>query len=535
MKKINKEYLALGGLIAVTLLSGAALSSIRVSADDSVVDDISITVPVSCFLSGTGNDSHNATIPNGIYSGNYSDTTSGVDYTNGIGATTLKAYCNDNNGFAIYAAGYTGNEIGGENSNKLVGTTAGIGNIATGTATSGNTSNWAMKLTATSGTYTPIIAGSTSDTEKETGDTDFSNYAAVPNEYVRVAYKNSGTDSGTSAEGATLTTTYAVYISQTQPAGTYAGQVIYTLVHPASAAAPGSTLIMQEVANWKDTLNTGDEVEAIDIRDNKTYTVAKLADGNLWMTQNLDLDIDSTKTYTPADTDVAANWKPSLSTYTTGTTTWTNSTTTPESYDPGELYWNGVAGYYSSESDCTNAGGTWDSTNDLCNQISTTGDSHYHLGNYYNWSAAVAMNDTSEITTNGTLLQQSICPAGWTLPRSGTNSGNELFSEDTFKALWDEYGFTSSSFTDTNSNNKHDEGENALWTSPLYFAASGYWYGVLDNVGGDGYFWSPVVYNGSHAWYAFFSTDGRLYPSDYDGRRLGYPVRCVARPVVSAN
>ena len=34
--------------------------------------------------------------------------------------TTLKAFCNDNNGFAIYAAGYTGNEVGGTNSNKLV-------------------------------------------------------------------------------------------------------------------------------------------------------------------------------------------------------------------------------------------------------------------------------------------------------------------------------------------------------------------------------------------------------------------------------
>ena len=209
-------------LSSLTLFSGALLSSPISFADDTVVDDVTITVPVACTLSGTGMTTHNATITNGTYQAN-------------IGTTTLKAFCNDSEGFAIYAAGYTGNTIGETNSNKLVGTSAsGNATIVTGTATSaGNPdiSNWAMKLTASTGANVnyPI-----------TLDNGFGSYSSVPNAYTKVAHRDSGTDVGTNAEGSTLTTTYAAYMSKTQAADTYSGQVIYTLVHPADADAPPS-------------------------------------------------------------------------------------------------------------------------------------------------------------------------------------------------------------------------------------------------------------------------------------------------------
>ncbi len=227
------------GLVSLSLLSGAILVSSTVSAEDpSVVDQINITVPMSCTMSGTGMDSHNANINNGTY-------------TPDIGSTTLHAFCNDNEGFAIYAAGYTGNEVGGTNSNKLVGTTAsGNATIESGTATSaGNPdiSNWAMKLAITqdSGDTTGTNAFTIDSapnvalpSQAESGATQapFSNYHVVPNEYTKVAHKNSGTDMTATTGGVKLTTTYAAYISKTQPADTYSGQVIYTLVHPSSAA-----------------------------------------------------------------------------------------------------------------------------------------------------------------------------------------------------------------------------------------------------------------------------------------------------------
>ena len=212
-RKINKDtisiFLGTSIVIGITILSSVALSSSNVFADnDNVVDEINITVPVSCTFSGTGQNSHNAEINNGVY-------------TDNIGTTTMKALCNDNEGFSIYATGFTGNEIGGENSNKLVGTTAsGNATIITGTATgpvgTTDTSNWAMKLTPTTAPTPTYPITIDSDTEGA-----FTGYHTVPN-------------------------TYATDISGVQAPGTYVGQVKYTLVHPATEeplqpqpAAPG--------------------------------------------------------------------------------------------------------------------------------------------------------------------------------------------------------------------------------------------------------------------------------------------------------
>ena len=227
-------------LLSLTFLSGIVLASNSASADDpSVVDEINITVPIACTMSGTGMQSHNADINNGLYEDD-------------IGSTTLHAFCNDNEGFAIYAAGYTGNEVGGTNSNKLVGTNASNNaTIESGTATTaGNPdiSNWAMKLQITqdsgdtTGTNAFTIDSAPNESlpsEAESGaiQASFSSYHVVPNEYVKVAHKNSGTDMTDTTGGVKLTTTYAAYISKTQPADTYSGQVIYTLIHPSSAVA----------------------------------------------------------------------------------------------------------------------------------------------------------------------------------------------------------------------------------------------------------------------------------------------------------
>ena len=236
LKKLNndtcKSYICiLTVLSSLTFLSGSILSSAKVSADDSVVDQVTITVPVSCSLSGTGMNTHNAEVLNGTYEQN-------------IGTTTLKAYCNDTNGFSIFATGFTGDVVGATNSNKLVGTSVtSNATIATGTATSGDTSNWAMKLatpTSPAPTYPITIA------------TGFDAYHAVPNNYTRVAYRASGTDIGQVAEGSTLTTTYAAYISRTQYADTYSGKVKYTLIHPSdysSISSEGITAVFQAYGN----------------------------------------------------------------------------------------------------------------------------------------------------------------------------------------------------------------------------------------------------------------------------------------------
>ena len=225
---MNKRIkVLLGGVGAVAV--GLMLPGVVLADGDSIIDEIGVEVPVSCTMSGAGMASHTKEIINGTYEDD-------------IGSTTLHAFCNDSNGFAIYATGYTGNTIGKTNSNKLVGSSTSE-TIVTGTATTaGNPdiSNWAMKLAISQD------SGDTTGTNAFTIDNSFDTYQSVPNSYTKVAHKDSSTDMAASLGGVKLTTTYAAYISKTQPADTYTGQVIYTLVHPSTeeplspqAATPG--------------------------------------------------------------------------------------------------------------------------------------------------------------------------------------------------------------------------------------------------------------------------------------------------------
>ena len=546
---INATFVALTGFVGLTMVSGLVLTATKVAADD-VVDDVTITVPTSCTMSGSGMTSHTSTLQNGSYTPN-------------IGTTTMNVFCNDTNGFSIYAIGFSGDELGTEDSTKLLGTSASNdAKIATGTATSaGNpdVSNWAMKLSTDSQATYPV-----------TLENNFDSYHAVPSEYTQVAMRDASTDVGQNATGSTITSTYAAYISRTQPADTYSGKVKYVLVHPNDGAAPvipTASTCNTPVPNltYMQDLNSSNKASILagmtedqqyflkDKRDEKTYCVARLKDGNIWMTQNLDHDISTSYNYTNQNTDIGWNsgtnsydttsWAPVRATYPSSSTTWSSTDTStspfpygftaPESYDPGDLYWNGTESDYSDWNDYWNSCDWSDpdpystcdeSLNPKSTYLSDSGESQYHLGNYYNWSAAVAMNDTSSYTTSNVDLDRSICPANWTLPRIGQANGS-------FYNLWNQYGFTSSSFNDVDEDNVHDEGENALWTSPLYFAASGYIGGSLGDVGYDGYFWSPVVVNEGYAGVADFGVDGYVYPENGYGRADGLSVRCVARPV----
>ena len=573
MTKTNKNLLAplsLASLtlLATTLVSGAFLMSSSVSADnDSVVDEINITVPISCTMSGSGMTSHNANIANGTY-------------TADIGTTTLTAFCNDNSGFSIYATGYTNNTIGETNSNKLVGTSASNNaTIDTGTATTaGNPdiSNWAMKLTAASSPTPTYPITITSDT---TGS--FNSYHAVPNEYTKVATRANGTDIGTNAEGSTLTTTYAAYISKTQAADTYSGQVIYTLVHPASEPAPvacnpnGTTIgtntstdiqCMQDFASLSNStkstlinsMTTGTQYTLTDKRDSKEYKISKLADDKVWMTQNLDLDLDSGTTYTNLDTDLGYNtstgqyttaaWTPSRSTYATSTNnihewcaggTWDSQygaceqNNTPESYDPGNLYWNGATSdysdwyaYYNSCDYTTSTPSCNESLNPLVTYTASTGTAQYHLGNYYNWAAAIASNDASvygvynENTGEYENLEtnQSICPVGWTLPYAFYNENTDQYGGD-LASLWSEYGWNGYLFSDISN----------IWSEPLYFAPVGGFEGNFKYTSRLADWWSFVAYNSYYAHDAYFDIDGYANPAEESFRGSGDSVRCLLR------
>ncbi|MBQ3353502.1 hypothetical protein IJG89_04180 [Candidatus Saccharibacteria bacterium] len=397
-------------------------------------------------------------------------------------------------------------------------------NIINVTATSNNSTGYVITATVGNGTHSAPSYNNTSLNHSNGTDT-FSSVATSAN-LASLSTDNTwgyslSTDNGstwsnysglpiyTAASGKELFSTntngtntikfkIGAKASASQPSGEYTNVINFTV----TSNAVDNTLYMQDVATWGSTVTAGNEVEAVDNRDGKTYTVARLADGNLWMTQNLDFDIvDGGADLDDSNTDVPSNWADAgnlTDTYAANDTTWDGYTDQPESYDPGDLCWNGtIAPDYS---------GTLSTYAEACGS-----DKHYHIGNYYNWTAAVAMADSSSYTTDNTDVNQSICPAGWTLPKSGSNTSSGSFA----------YLVNQASLTSGTSGNIH--------TSPYYFVYGGYWYGSSYDVGGYGYYWSSVVYVDYAAYHLYFTRDGDLYPDGDDDRGGGVSVRCVAR------
>ena len=299
----------------------------------------------------------------------------------------------------------------------------------------------------------------------------------------------------------------AAKASNTQPSGTYTGTINFAAVTKhipitlaEAYASEGKTMIngfytMQDMTSTicSKVEAIGAQLQVLDERDNKLYWIAKLADNHCWMTQNLDLDLDSNKTYTHWDTDLGwtvlnedAGWAPSSSTFLhSANPNWLSSYIAPASQDPGNLYWNGE----------------FKAAGKLPDVTTTTGNAHYHIGNYYNWSAAVASNDTSGFST----ASDSICPSSWQLPTS-----------DLFQNLISKQNLTS--------------GENGnIQYAPTYFTYSG---SNGSYVGDYGYYWTNRAIGDnmlSHSYHLRFTMSGSLHPGNWGNRGYGYSVRCLAR------
>ena len=509
--------------VPATIVFALILSLPRSSARVSSSDNLAISVPSSCTLSSSVDETHSASIVNGTYKDN-------------IGRTTLTTFCNDKNGYSVYAIG---DSLNSEGNNTLVGSNG--SNISSGTATSGDTSNWAMELS--------LKAGDTSTTPP-TIISPFTNYSTVPTYWTRVATIPASTTD--MEKGSSFTTTYATYISPTQAAGTYLGQVKYLLTHP-STVPPTSAYIMQEVADWEDELtNEGDSVIAFDNRDGKSYWVTKLKDGNIWMTQNLDLDIggantaplnsnntdisttasgsgiytdgytekDGVWTWNPVSTAITSNY------YISGTSVkpyaWpTNNYTTPYSAEGGDTY------YYTSNN--TNNDIRYNSLQD-CKNASHTEDEckRYFAGNYYNWTAAIASNNSTNIgSTVGEIASNSICPKGWRLPNaSQTDNVNNEFG----RMLYGE-GITAALSNGNESVGYYNgiTSFNKLRSNPYYFVRSGYINGgTLYTPGVGGNYWSSTVSSSTSAYRLGFNGID-IYPARSGNGYRGRSVRCVAR------
>ena len=88
---MEKKFIGfLASLIGITFFAGIVLASSSSHAASSVTANASVIIPDACTMTGTLDEAHTATIPNGTI-------------RPAIGKTTFNVVCNDPNGFAIYA------------------------------------------------------------------------------------------------------------------------------------------------------------------------------------------------------------------------------------------------------------------------------------------------------------------------------------------------------------------------------------------------------------------------------------------------
>lgn len=326
--------------------------------------------------------------------------------------------------------------------------------------------------------------------------------------------------------------------------------LLYAVWAPVETDSQGNPIYLQ---NWQgcssldpttynsatNTLSVGKHTVTVltDSRDNNTYTIARLADGNCWMTENLRLnntaEITTTNTHSPATEE--------------GTTTVAiknNDGSITNHLSPTNNNWCVYNWDTSHEEACTNQ--SYLNTNNTASTTPSPVHSYdfteappswstkvggidaniYSYGNYYNWYSATAGNGkyynpapVHPIAAIG----GDICPAGWNLPYGATESSEEGGNTSGGFYYLNQRMLGGSSLASSNN-----------WRSfPNNFIYSGFWSRKYSYSRGEiGYYWSATFGNtfGNSIRNVFslgmYHSD--VIPGTSNAEKvLGYSVRCV--------
>ncbi|MBQ9017169.1 hypothetical protein IJ103_02940 [Candidatus Saccharibacteria bacterium] len=219
----------------------------------------------------------------------------------------------------------------------------------------------------------------------------------------------------------------------------------------------------------------GDTRELVDSRDGESYKIAKLADGKVWMLDNLRLgSTDITTDLTSANTNLSSTISAST--------------------------WNGyrkTSGFNRSTAPMFNSA----SAN---NTTTSYGSGSGKIGVYYNYCAASAGTYCYGSGSGTGNASYDICPKGWRMPTGG--------SSGEYQALYTAYSSNATNF------------RSALST-PLsgHFISSS-----APNQGSSGLFWSSTYYDGS-GMYSLSVNSSSVNPTNYRDRSYGYSVRCLLK------
>lgn len=376
--------------------------------------------------------------------------------------------------------------------------------------------------------------------------------------------------------------TFGVAVSNNLPVGRYSNSVMI------SAVANPTVITSLNQAQYMQTMNKelcqntdyGVTKQLIDIRDGKKYWVARLLDGNCWMTQNLALTLkdfgdgngihamtengDMGSKLTSSNTDITDTWDedsqyPPSPSYGTPQQTDTSSTFATNSWNLGKYVMATPMSNVSCGSSiaalasCTKIGlvnvegekfatgfeatiGNWggaSATSDTLiavnctewegegtSKICTAGtyDERYLVGNYYQWNTATAGRGVG-VTTNTSVIG-SICPNNWKLPLS-TTANNEV--SGSFYNLLDEYGLVSSSPSTITTPAGYPTPTFNIYAMPLYYLMPGYVAsGVLTGTGSLGFFFSNSSTSTGYLPYHLRVNGNSVFPSRFGQNADGW-------------
>jgi uncharacterized protein (TIGR02145 family) len=344
-------------------------------------------------------------------------------------------------------------------------------NIPTLSAAAGTTANtlqdntWGYRLNNT-GNFIPYVSG------------------------VQIMEKNIATN----ADTATLS--FASKINYNKSAGSYAINLIFTGVVNPPLCKTTITGTMQNFDPCPD-MAIGTSGTLTDARDGKSYTAAKLADGQIWMTSNLNLAGGTT--LNASDSDVPTN----------------NYYTLPASSTTG--FDDGTKDY------------VYNTGNETTSQTSAANNS------YYSWLAATAGGKDASgtaVTGNGYNAAYSICPKGSRLPTATTEGVSRddggYTGGDFYKMILAVKGVTSLpngyyANPDSTPTFNTTAGPGTLPNFLLagFYSSSSFYYG-----GSDANYWSSSSSSSTNAYYLTFGSSN-VNSASSNTRRYGFSVRCV--------
>ena len=245
------------------------------------------------------------------------------------------------------------------------------------------------------------------------------------------------------------------------------------------------------------SMTIGDTTTLVDRRDSKEYTVGRLKDGNCWLLENLQLELDTVTLDNLKGTSSAPNTNAtdtSLTYLKNGSGSSPYTTAAVANISSG--FTSYTAAMINKSYGSYNMNSTW-----------SYGSGSGKQGIYYNYCAASAGSYCYASGSGTGNASQDICPAGWHMPTGDTAKGSYYYL----------YNNTTEGYSANAANFK-----NAL-RAPL----SGYFYSSsAGNQGSSGRFWSSTRSDGSNMYYLRVDSSN-VGPLNYYGRYSGFSVRCV--------